>query len=120
MLERLDKVDKTDLLYSPIKRLSNVNRLGHAVGAVRNVPGKILTEETKIQDRWKVYVEELYDKRGRPSMDDFQMEEESCVGVDDVGPELMEEEIIMAIKGLKENKAEGGDGMKSLQNFGKA
>ena len=68
---------------------------------VKDAAGKMLTEEKEIQDRWKMYIEELYDKRERPSMDDFQMEEESCVGVDDVGPELMEEEIIMGIKGLK-------------------
>ena len=53
----------------------------------------------------------LYNKDGKPSEIDFQLEEESTVDSDALGPDLLESEITAAIQEMKINKVEGIDGI---------
>ena len=64
-----------------------------------------------IKKRWKRYIEVLYNKDGKPSEVDFQLEEESTVELDALGPDLLVSEITAAIQEMKINKAEGIDGI---------
>ena len=58
-----------------------------------------------------LYIEMLYNKDGKPSEIDFQLEEESIVDSDTLNPDLLESEITAAIQEMKINKAEGIDGI---------
>jgi len=64
-----------------------------------------------VRRRWKEYVEELYDNAGRPQYEELGIEEEQDVEEDRKGPQILEEEVIEAIKCMKDGKAEGIDGI---------
>ena len=70
-----------------------------------------MSEPEEIKKRWKCYIEVLYNRDGKPSEIDFQLEEGSTVGSDALGPDLLESEITAAIQEMKINKAEGIDGI---------
>ena len=71
----------------------------------------MLTDSGKIQNRWKNYMEALYDKNGKPKSEEMELEKPGEVNDDARGPNLLKEEIIMAIKNMKDNKAAGVDGI---------
>ena len=104
-------MNKVDMLYSRIKELTRNKGGNCGTNCVKLQDGILLEREEDIMSRWKEYVEELYDKDGRPTIDEIKIEEEEDVQVDEMGPELMEEEIEAAVMDLKEKKAEGIDGI---------
>ena len=63
----------------------------------------------EVKTRWKEYVEELYDKEGKPKTDDIVFEDECQVDLDKRGPSLLKEEILAAIQEIKKGKAVGVD-----------
>ena len=67
----------------------------------------MLKEPEEIKRRWKEYVEDLYDNKGKPSMEDFYLEVEDNVKIDDKGPDLIIAEIELAINDLKNGKSDG-------------
>ena len=82
--------------------------------------GNLLTEEDAIKDRWKEYIEELYEKDNRPT--DAKMNEncEKPENPEEWGPDLMREEVENAIEELKNGKTEGIDDIPAemLKNLG--
>ena len=80
-------------------------------GGIKDEQRELMSEPEEIKKRWKRYVEVLYNKDGKPSENDFQLEEESTVDSDALGPDLLESEITAAIQEMKINKAEGIDGI---------
>ena len=73
--------------------------------------GVILKESDEIKRRWREYIEDLYDKSGKPAMEDFMLESEKDVDEDDKGPQLLDDDIESAINELKCRKAEEVDGI---------
>ena len=73
--------------------------------------GALLTSKDKIRNRWKEYIEDLYDKENRPEMEELYLENHETIDPETEGPELLDSEISEAIKCLKRGKAEGGDGI---------
>ena len=55
-----------------------------------------MSEPEEIKKRWKCYIEVLYNRDGKPSEIDFQLEEESTVDSDILGTDLLESEITAA------------------------
>ena len=76
---------------------------------MKDEQGELMSEPEEIKKRWKCYTEVLYNKDGKPSEIDFQLEEESIVDSDTLNPDLLESEITAAIQEMKINKAEGID-----------
>jgi len=76
---------------------------------IKDKGGNLLTDESDVTQRWKEYIEHLYNRNNR--LTDEEMEE--CVGPapkeDDLGPSLLKEEIVTMLKELKNGKAEGVD-----------
>jgi len=64
----------------------------------------LLTEPEEIQRRWQEYTETLYDKDGKPKLEDMEVEEENEVSLEAQGPSLLESEIRMAIKEMKQKE----------------
>jgi len=59
-----------------------------------------------VRNRWKEYIEKLYNAEGKP----HSLNVEPATDMDDIGPCILEEEeVATAIKELKNNKAEGID-----------
>ena len=95
-----------DKMYSKVKDLT-WKKKEQKSSSIQNKQGVLLKEPDEINERWKEYIEELYNKDEKPS--EIEMERESEVEQDQLGPTVMGSEILQAIKDLKNGKAEGED-----------
>ena len=59
--------------------------------------------------RWKDYMEDLYNAEDKPSEVDLEPMEQ--VTFDNIGPFIIREEVLAAIKEMKNNKVEDVDGI---------
>jgi endonuclease/exonuclease/phosphatase family metal-dependent hydrolase len=110
-LQELDRKGRADLTYSKIKQLTEHKKYSSSNKAVASKRGEIITDPENVRARWKEYVEELYDKEGRPDVMWSGFEKEEEVQEDAKGPVILEEEVLEAIKSMKDKKAEGVDGI---------
>ena len=109
-LEELDRRGRTHLMYTKIKQITRTGKGGiKSGGGVMDSKGTLLTEKEDMKERWKEYVEMLYDKDGKPVEEELGVEKEMDVEVDSLGPELLASEIEAAIKEMKNGKAVGID-----------
>src|ERR1043165_702906 len=79
--------------------------------------GKILQDPGEIRNRWKEYVEELYQSENKPK----DLDEGPYMGLeDDKGPDVLREEVLVVINDMKNNKAEGVDNIpvEMVKNLG--
>jgi len=59
----------------------------------------VLTDSDKVRDRWKEYIEDLYDKNNKPQEEDMHLETDT---EDDVkGPPILYSEFEAALSELK-------------------
>src|SRR5579864_7919798 len=106
-MEELDRSGRSDMVYAKVKKLTRKSgKSGKAVRstAIKDRNGKLLKEPDKIRERWKEYIEILYDKEGKPEAEEMTMERETSVHEDNKGPELLTSEIVEAIRDNKRNK----------------
>lgn len=108
-LEDMDRRGRSDLMYVKVRQLTEHSKESCKRVGINNSNGILLTEPIDVQNRWKEYIEILYDKDGKPG--NLKMEEETDVEIDNKGPTLLESEILNAVKEMKRNKAEGVDGI---------
>src|ERR1700761_8151060 len=109
-LELLEKQGRTDLMYAHIKKLTENKKTRNGnCKCIKDKAGIVLKEPEEIKRRWKEYIEDLYDNKGKPSMEEFYLEVEDNVKIDDKGPDLIIAEIELAINDLKNGKSEGID-----------
>jgi len=109
-LVEYDKRGRTDLLYFEVSRLTRTeNKSTIRNVAVNDKNGELLTEIDEVKNRWKEYIEDLYNKSKKPKIGDFCLEDEGQVDCDDRGPGLLTEEIYAAIAEMKNGKAAGVD-----------
>lgn len=106
-LEEMDRRGRSDLVYGKVKQLTKKYETNCKSTTIKSETGELLTQPTDIRNRWKEYIETLYDKDGKPR--DICMEVEAQVEDDRKGPELLRSEIEAAIRDMKKNKAEGID-----------
>ena len=107
-LEEMERKGRSDLMYEKIKRLTG-NRTHMRCRAVRNKDGSSAENPQDVQKRWNEYIEELYDKNRRPTMEELGIESEDTVEDECKGPPILEDEVREAINAMKNNKAEGRD-----------
>ena len=111
-LEELEKRNRADLVYAKVKQLTSKKGNNNSVAAIKSSNGEVLTDGNEIKTRWKEYIETLYDKNGKPTVEEMGIEkEESNLQEDCVGPEILECEVRAAVKELKNGKAVGADGV---------
>ena len=109
-LAEYDKRGRSDLLYQEVNKLTKTSKkTGTKNVAINDKEGELKTELREVKDRWKEYIEELYDKDRKPVEGDFAMEEENMIENDHKGPDILKEEIYEAIKCMKNGKATGID-----------
>ena len=76
---------------------------------LRTMKEIIITDPEEVRERWKQYTEALYDKDGKPKLEDIQAGEEEKMEEAEKGPSILRSEIVLAIKEMKEGKAVGED-----------
>ena len=109
-LEQLEKRGRADLLYAKVNQLTWKNKSTGRSMTIKDADGKLITEANGVRERWKEYIEKLYDKEGKPKLKEMGTEYEDNVSEDCKGPEILtDDEIIQAVKEMKENKAVGID-----------
>jgi hypothetical protein len=64
-----------------------------------------VTDLEEVREIWKLYIESLYDKDGKPKKEDLNLEEEGEVETDVKGSTILQSEILSAIAEMKEGKA---------------
>src|SRR6478609_6434340 len=77
--------------------------------AMKDETGKLLTEPEAIRNRWKEYIETLYDKNGEPQNEEIGIELELDVDKDSKGPVILDSEVTNAIEALQVGKVIGPD-----------
>ena len=102
-IEELEKHHKMNKMHSKVKELTNRKQNVRTYsGCIKDKDGILLFEKDSISTRWTDYTKTLYSYETRPMPVEF---------VDPEGPEILLEEVTKAIKGLKEKKAPGEDGI---------
>src|SRR6267154_4128728 len=71
--------------------------------------GNIVTEPEEVRERWRQYIESLYDRDGKPKIEDLQVEEGEEVAEEEIRPQVLKSEISLTISEMKEGKAVGVD-----------
>ena len=122
-LEDLQQKGRYDKVYEKVKQISRKPGKGGGGIEVSDKQGRLLNETNEVKNRWKEYVEELYRSEEGELHDNqgLEKEEETQGREEDIGPEVLGEEVRAAIKELKNNKAEGIDNipaemLKSLED----
>ena len=110
-LMEMDRRGRADRMYTIVKSVSREKSTARANTVIRDGAGVLLTEGEEIRERWACYVEELYDKNGKPDLISMSTGSEDLVAEDEKGPGLLQEEVTTAIKEMKSKKAEGVDGI---------
>ena len=83
------------MVYAKVNKLSTKNKSSTRGTAIRDDKGKLLTDPEEVRNRWKEYIEVLYDKEGKPRPEDMGIESEDSVHEDCKGPNLLESEIMV-------------------------
>ena len=65
-MEELDRSGRSDVVYAKVKKLTRKSGKAVRSTAIKDRDGKLLKEPDKIRERWKEYIEILYDKEGKP------------------------------------------------------
>jgi len=107
-IEELQRKGRTDKFYAKIKQVTSDNKTPPNAG-INNYRGELLTKEEDIRNRWREYIEELYNKEHKPTEEALKIEDEGKVDMDDKGPDLLDSEILEAIREMKHRKAQGSD-----------
>jgi len=108
-LEQLCERGRSDLMYGKVKQLTKKGSNNRRTVSIKDSNGNLVNDLVEVRNRWREYVELLYDKSGKPEVQDMSIEEEHRIGIDEKGPELLESEILQALKDMKTGKAVGVD-----------
>ena len=87
-IEELDERGRSDLVYAKVKRLTKNESCRSRGTAIKDDKGDLLTEPESVRNRWKEYIEILYDKNGKPREDEMGTENEVNVCDDCKGPNV--------------------------------
>lgn len=110
--ENIKEIEADMLLNNTSKAYNKVKKMQYKPktksNIVRDKEGKILFENSKVVERWKEYMEELYQGREIVNEEDY-IENEDSVDVDFKGPEILKSEFTKSLKDLCDKKATGVD-----------
>jgi len=95
-------------VYSKIRQLQK--RKCKSSTDIKDKHGNLLKDGDQIRNRWKEYIEELYDQENAPTMEEMSnIIQQDSSSEDAVGPSILKDEINQALKEMKLGKAEGID-----------
>ena len=97
----LDKLAPQQKYFQTMKRLKNARKRKQSSWGIKASNGTLLTDVTKILERWASFYEDLYSGSQTASI----------ITTSDIIPEILLEEVRFALRMLKSNKAAGPDGI---------
>jgi len=103
-IESLQKQGKHDKVYNKIRQLQKKKGKNNTI--IKDKNGELLTDQEAVRIRWKEYVEELYDSKGRLTEVEINEEVKIPIEEDKLGPGLLREEVERVMGELKNGKAE--------------
>ena len=93
------------MVYAKVAKLTWKESVTSRNARVTDSAGNTITEPEGLMERWRLYIEALYDKEGKPEKEDLQVEAEEGVDEDERGPAVLESENLLAISQMKEGMA---------------
>ena len=66
-VRRIRSKRRPDLVYAKVGQLTRKKTTNCTSEAIKDETGKLLTEQEEIRNRWKKYIETLFDKNGKTS-----------------------------------------------------
>ena len=107
----LEELNSKDLVYAKVAKLTwNNKKATNKNVSVKDSTGNVITEPEEVRESWRLYIEALYDRDGKPAMEDLNLEGKRDVEEDEEGHTLLKSEILSAItREMKEGKAVGVD-----------
>ena len=72
-------------MFSKVNQLMK-KKSGIQQGTIKGPDGGIVSDPEGVRNRWREYVEELYDKKGQPMVLQMEMEKEHEVEEDEKDP----------------------------------
>ena len=98
-VEDLEKSHKVKKMHEKVKEITDRKRgIKTSSGCIKDRNGRVFFYKKEVAKRWVEYIKELYEDENRADSEDSQVGE---------GLELLKEEIILAIKGIKQEKQRG-------------
>jgi hypothetical protein len=95
-------------VYNKIRQLQK--RKCKSSTEIKDKHGNLLKDGDQIRNRWKEYIEELYDKENAPTIEEMlNKTQQASSNEDEMGPSILKDEINQALKEMKLGKAEGID-----------
>ena len=82
-LDGLQKQGRYDILYNRVKDLTK--KKGKSSTTVKDKNGKLLSSPDDVRERWREYIEELYDKENGPKEEEMGNYTEAP-SEEDIGP----------------------------------
>ena len=105
-VDHCHQASKTRQVYQTIKTLTGKQTL--RMKSVKDKAGNVLTDEEKIKDRWR----ENYSDYNMPGPTDSSvLQTLSNTQASDPEPGILRDEVVIALKHLKDGKAAGHDGI---------
>ena len=71
-LDELDSKGGTDVCYRKLHQLTGQNIMRNSSKAIKDKDGRLLTDKSDIIERWRKYIETLYDAERKPGKDSLQ------------------------------------------------
>ena len=107
-LELLQEQGRSDLVYGKIKSLGKKQNMGRG-STIKSKDGRLLEDAEDQRKRWKEYVEELYTGSSsiEEEMEEQEREQEEAQAENSMGPKVMREEVLSAIRDMRERKGRG-------------
>src|SRR2546425_727281 len=73
-LEELDSQERSDLVYAKVAKITWKKKMTSNYMGVMNSAGNTVTESEEVRETSRQYIESLYDKDGKPKIEDLQVE----------------------------------------------
>ena len=104
-LDELDSKGRSGVFYRKVCQLTGQNMMRKSSKVIKDMDGRVLTDKSDIKEKWREYIETLYDAERKPGKDSLDLKREDEVDKDCKGPDLLVSEIRTATNELKNGKA---------------
>src|SRR5206468_10827585 len=90
----MDQKGRSDLVHAKVSKLTWNKKVSNKSSSIKDSAGNLITDSEEVKERWRVYTESLYDKDGKPKIEELQVEAKVEVIEDDKGPTVLKSEIL--------------------------
>ena len=96
-LEEMDQKGRSDLVYAKVSKLTWNKKVSNKSSSIKDSAGNLITDPEEVKERWRVYIESLYDKDGKSKKEKLQVEADTEIKKDK-RPTVLKSKMPAAIK----------------------